>query len=359
MKDKIQSFQISTIIYFIMRASYIGIAINSYLHFAKTDSYLCILIGNIIGILPLLLTIKISEINKEKNINEIIRNIFGKKIGNIISLILATFIFYFATILFYDLINFIASEYLYKTPSLLIGIMMILPVIYILTKGLKTIFRTSIMLFIISMILFIISIVGTMPNFSTSNLFPFLEFGITGPIKGSICYVAYSILPIFTLTIIPRKQVGIKKGHVFLTSLFVGGIIFLSMLTVIGVLGTPLALIYQYPDYQLLRRIQVGGFIQRTESVLAIQWFLCLFMSISFYLYYAIDTFKYIFKKKDMKLANYLLPILLLIVSRNLFSNNTQFVTFQTKELPILLLVFLLAIPILIYITYKVKKKCS
>lgn len=362
MKNRLQFAEIATLIYFIVRSSYIGIGIDSYLYYGKVDSYLSIVIGCIIGIIPFLLILKISNIKRDKNINQMLETLMGKKIGKIVSFLLLGFTFFYATILFYDLINFIASEYLYKTPYLLIGIMIILPIIYILSKGLKTICRTSLILFIMSIILYSFSMIGLIPNFSFNKMLPFLENGLSGPLTGSIHHIAYAILPLFTLTIIPRKDFeGDKKNDkkIFLVHLIATILIFISLCNVIGVLGIDLALLYQYPDYHMLRRIQVGGFIQRTESILAIQWLLCLFMMIVFCMYYCLKTTSFLIPKWKIKydrLLQFLFPVGMLILSRNIFQNNTAFVSFTIHTFPIYIYIFFLGIPILIFITYMIKK---
>ena len=362
MKNRLQFIEIATLIYFFIRATYIGIGINSYLYYAKVDSYLSILIGSIIGILPLLIIIKIMNIRKDKNIHQMIEELLGKKLGKVISFLLLGFTFFFATVAFYDLINFIASEYLYKTPPILIGIMIIIPIIYILSKGLKTICRTSIILFMLSMILYSFSMIGLIPNFSINKMFPFLENGIKGPLIGSIHHIAYAVLPLFTLTIIPKQDY--EKGKkvdkkIMIVQLMVTLLIFISLCNVIGVLGINLAILYQYPDYHMLRRIQVGGFIQRTESILAIQWLICLFMMIVFCMYYCIKTISILTPKWKIKydrLFQILFPTGMLILSRNIWRNNTSFVYFTTHSFPIYIYIFFLGIPVFLLMIYYIKK---
>jgi spore germination protein KB len=363
MKDKIQFIELSTLIYFSVRSSFIGIGINSYLYFGKVDAYLSVIIGIFVGILPLLLILKIAKFKKDATIHEINQMIFGKKIGNFINILLIGFTFFYASILFYDLINFISSEYLYKTPSTIIGIMLLFPIIYIIPKGLKTIARTSTILFIISIILYLFSIGGLIPSFSFENLLPFLENGIQGSITGSINHIAYAVLPIFLFTIIPRENIQeekkLTKGIIF-AQIFASIICLLSLLNVIGVLGIDLALLYQYPDYHMLRRIQVGGFIQRVESILAIQWMLCLFMMIAFCMFYCLKGTETIFPKltdKQKKLLGFIFPTMMLLTARITFQNNTEFINFTIHDFPKLIYLFFLGIPCLIFLTYFIRKK--
>lgn len=361
MQEKIHSSELISLVYFIMRSSYIGIAINSYLYFGKIDSYISIILGIILGYIPLILILKISDINKEKNINEILIQILGEKLGKIIIIILSIFIFAFASFIFYDLINFISSEYLYKTPSILTGIMMLIPILYTVNKGIKTICRTSIILFILSIILYIISFFGLIPSFDFENLLPFMQTNKINLFLAVFSYIAYAILPLMLLLIIPKNNLPKNKSNkiIFKTTFIVGIIIFLSLLNTIGVLGIDLSLLYQYPDYQVLRRIQIGGFIQRTESILAIQWFLCLFIMIVLCMYYIIKTKENIKIKISNKILLIMLSITLIFINEKFWNNNTSFIAFSIIKIPILIYIFILIPLLILYITYLIKKKCS
>jgi spore germination protein KB len=361
MKDKLQFFEIFSLIYFAIRASFIGIGINSVLFYGKVDSYISIIISLVLGLIPIIIFNLVTNINKNENIHNIIMSVLGNKVGKIVCFLLLCFVFFYATVLFYDVINFVASEYLYKTPSYIIGTMMIIPVIYLLIHDIKTICRTSIILFFISIIFYLFSIIGLIPSFEITNLLPILENGISSPLMGTIQAIAYTSLPIFILTIIPKNSVNGKNifKKVVITYLLISLIICITVINVIGILGIDLALLYQYPDYQVLRRIQVGGFIQRTESILAIQWLLCLFVMISFCLYYVIKTTSIIFPKLNNKvrlMLPYIYPIIMLILCRTIWRNNTIFVNFTIKQFPIYLYIFLLVIPIIILLVYYIKK---
>ncbi len=359
MKEKIHNSEIISIIYFVMRSTYIGIGINSYLYYTENDSYISILIGILLGLVPLILMLKVSDIKKDTNINEKFNLFFGKKIGNIINIIISIFILFFTSFLFYDLTNFITSEYLYKTPSLFIEIMMLIPITYILSKGLKAICRTSIILFIISITFYIISILGLIPSFNVSNLLPFMKTDKCDLLLSSLSYIAYSILPLYILLIIPKDNLKNEQKSnktIIITSIITGIIILVSLITTIGVLGIELASIYQYPDYQMLRRIQIGSFLQRTESILAIQWFLSLFMMIVLCIYYILKTKETIIPKFGNKTLIMIVNIILIIINENLWPNNTTFISFSIKNMSVILYIFILLPILLLYI--KSKKKC-
>lgn len=353
MNRKLEILEINSILYFIIRASYIGICITNLIFLAKLDSYLCPIIGGLIGILFLIFYFKMINIDPNKNIVENIKTTFGSILGNIINIILGIFIFSLATLLYYDIINFIGSEYLFNTPSLAIAISVIVPIIYLLNKGLLVIGKTSSILFFLSIVFYLLSVLGLTFQGKMTNLLPFLENGVMPVVHGTLSYIAYSILPIFLLTIIPKKDINIKKGYekrIIIFYLIVTIINFSVLFNVISVLGIDLASLYQYPDYHVLRRISIGGFIERIESLLAVQWIFCTFIMLVICFYYINQTLKQVFKFNKEKIINFSIPVISMILSLFIFKNNTIANEFTTYIYPLFLFIFLLGIPVILYI---------
>ena len=56
---KITNLEFGSIIYFIIRAYFVGVSLNALLFISKQDNWISILFGIIIGIIPLLLYIYI------------------------------------------------------------------------------------------------------------------------------------------------------------------------------------------------------------------------------------------------------------------------------------------------------------
>lgn len=356
MNNKLQSFELSSLLFFIMRASYIGIGIQIYFEYAKVNAYLAPIIGTIIGVIPLLIFLGISKYKEEFNILEINDHLFGKTIGKIINLILMITVFSLTVILYYDLVNFITSESLYETPPLAISIIVLIPIIYLLCKGLKVICKTSIILFFISLGLFILSFFGLVTQVKFGNIQPFLEHGINGTMKASIIHIAYSILPLFILTIIPRNEIYDKEKltkKMIFNYFFVNILIILGTFIILSVAGIDLALLYQYPDYHILRRISIGGIIQRIENFLSIQWLISICICLTINCYYIIKSFKHIFNIEQERKLNFVIPIIIMGLSTIIFINNIVAFNFLMNVFPTILFAFLFGIPLIIRIMIK------
>lgn len=358
-QNKISSFEYGILVYFVIRSMSLGISINSYLYHAGVDGYMCPIIGFIIGFIPIYLIIKILNYKPELNINEKIKYLFGKKIGTFINIILGLFFIFFTTIIIWNLINFIGSQYLYKTSTTYIAIFLCICFLYISCKNIQVIARETNILFYVSVILFAICSISLGTQAKMDNLMPFLEFGFKGPIIGGIMHMIYSILPLFILLSIPKSSVknpnNLNKNIIIFY--IIGNLAkFVVIFLLISVFGIDLATLYEYPDYVLLRRISTGGFFQRFESLLAVQWFFDIYILITLLFYYIKNCYKSIFNVKNENLiVIFLLPIICLTNSM-IFKNNTAGSLFILDKFPIIISIFLITIPIIIFITMKIKK---
>ena len=172
--------------------------------------------------------------------------------------------------------------------------------------------------------------------------------------------MAYTILPIFVLTIIPKNKIDnnrkFEKRLIIFYILF-NLINFTVLFNVISVLGIDLASLYQYPDYHVLRRISIGGFIERIESLLAIQWMFCIYMMLILCFNYIITSLNDTFKFKKTKFFNFIIPIITIALSLIVFKNNTIANNFIVYIYPTILIIFFLIVPFIIYLFMHFKFK--
>ena len=95
----------------------------------------------------------------------------------------------------------------------------------------------------------------------------------------------------------------------------------------ITIFGIGLSSIYEYPCFEILKRVSILDIIDRVESILTIEWILALFIIISMILYFLKESFKTTFKniKKIDKKGNYfviVVSLITLIVSSIIFLTN-------------------------------------
>lgn len=335
----------TSIIYFLCRAFFVGIGFSILIKEAKQDAWISLLIAFVIGFIPVLLIGYIASYEPEKSLKEKYEDLFPT-IGKFLSIITTIGILALASLSFWNLCNFITSQFLNKTPKIIVGISFIVPIILLLKKGEKIIPRVSLILFYLSILLFIVGIIGLVFQINFQNFLPILENDFSKPITA---YIGFQVLPIFLLLFFPNNQIksSMKKGYL-LASIS----IFIHTTFLIGILTPNLAIIYQYPEFHILKRAYQGILTYRLENALSIQWIFDIFM-------YCVISLKgcndLINLNNNYKV--YILPIIMLFTSSYLFKDNTIANTIISKYLSYLVPLFFIILILLLSIKIFYKKR--
>ncbi len=354
---KVTNLELGSITYFLIRAYFIGITFKNLLTLSKQDSWICALMGIIIGILPLLLFFYIFKYEPNLNLNEKNIKLFGNIFGNIINIILALFTFGLIIMIMSNLITFIHSDYLSTTPTLLISLIFIISIFYSLIHGINAICRSCLVLFYISIILVLLSNIGLLAQIDSNNFKPIL-FSQTSIIKGTYSYLAYNVLPLYLINIIPKNMIrnNNKTFKTIIIFYLIASITLILVITnVLGIFGINLSLLYQYPEFQILKYVSLVGLSARIDSILFMQWIFDLLVFIIVGLYYVVST-THIFIKEKKNICPLIYSILLLIFSE-LITNNLFIHIISLKVLPNVINATVIIIFLLIYFKIKHSKK--
>ena len=357
-KNKINSLQFGSLILCPILSASLGIGLYNAIQIAKVDSYIGIFISSILGIIPLLLIIYISKFEEDKNIIEKINILYGKYIGTFINFIIVSILFVIGITILFGICNFIVTQFLANTPIMYVGIMFGIVCVYSVSKGIETISRTQFIFTFIITIIFITLAASLYPEFDKSNLKPFLEYGINSPLKVGILNLFTNIIPIFIILIIPKENICDKEKYTkFVIIFYIISILFILLISIftIGVLGQYLASFYQYPEYILLKKVNLFGFIDRIENILSIGWILSTYATLTLIIYYISNFIK---KNDKSKLSPLIITSLIILTSLFIFKNNTTFNMYITNIYPYIISI-LFVIMIIICITIIIKKKIN
>ena len=352
---KLSTLQFCAIEYFLILANNVGITSYILFHYARIDGLVSILLGSIIGIIPLIIYLKIMNSYPDLNIFEKIDLKF-KKFGGFISFILVIGVAFFTITNYNNLIDFISSQYLSKTPQLVIAIAFLPAIVYILSKGTVVIGRTIFILLIVSAFLLFLTIIGLVWQVKIENILPILENGLINPLICSLIYVAYNITPLFLLTIIPKNEILDKEKfnkRVIITYIIGNIVVFCIFFLTLSILGTNLVNLYQYPEYDVLKKVSLIGFIERTESTISLRWIFYVFtitvMGILFIIKYISHYFKIKNERTDKKIIG-LISLIVVLSSRFIFHDSYKFNTITYNILPFVFSFFLILIPLFIFL---------
>jgi spore germination protein KB len=332
---KINSFNYNTLLFFLVRCLFIGICFNNLIIISKLDSWISILLGILISIFPLSIYYYINKKYPSLNIYEIINN-------NFISSLLSIFVFFFCATSYWNFINFISSQFLYKTPDILISLLFITSIIYINYKGLNTILRVSTILFYITVFIFITSFIGLVFQIKLENLMPIFMNSNNKIILGSLHVIAYNTLPLFMLLVIPNNYVKIDiKSNLFIF-IFASFMLLSYAFFVLSIYGIDIATLLHFPEFHLLKRLTLMGFVKRLENIFSLQWAFDYFIFISFAIYFICQNPLI----KKFKYSYIVISLLLVLTSNNIFISNTVGNNFTLKYMPYFIYLFFLILPI-------------
>ena len=330
--------------------TFFGISVSILKAGAGINSWLSALISYLVGFIPLLTIIYISNYKTNLKLNEKIISLYGNKLGFIINIIFSLLLIVLAITLLYNINNFILSQFLYRTPFLLSCVLFISLIIYCANKGINVISKTAMLLLTINIALYTINITALLQHINFSNFLPLLKENTKNIFPTSLKIASINYLPLLTILIIPKDKLTIpqKYNKTLIMSYIIGAIIsFGLVITTFGVLGIDLVNTFEYSEYIVLRKIKLLGFLERIENIISLQWIIGSFVYLTIIVY---TISKSIPTKsiKSHKIINLIIGSILIILTTIMFKNNTIFDNYIKTIFPYimsgLILIYLLII---------------
>lgn len=243
---------------FLSRVLYFGVGISYILAHGKNFTIINFLIGFVLGFGLLLLMLK-----------EDWNNFFKSLLGKIIILSLAFFLVNNCLVAFAVLGS---NFYLINTPPLLIIVPLFILILYGVKKGLATTLRLSDILIFISIIIGILAILSIQKNIDFNNYLPLEMLDKCDSLKCILSSAFYSVSPIILeLTFLKKDEVN--KKAIILGYLIGSLTIFIMILCILGIFGGNFALLFRYPEYILLKKVNLFNQFEHLETFLSILWF--------------------------------------------------------------------------------------
>lgn len=191
----------------------------------------------------------------------------------------------------------LTSNYLLsKTPTLLILLFFYGMLMYGKSKNLDVIGRISEIIIILSLLIYVLGYIGIIKSINISNMLPIMNSSFINVIKGIIIFMGASLLP--NILLIDEcndyKFKDISIGYI-LGSLS----IIVIMFFILTIYGSELSSIARFPEYLILKKINIMDIITNLENELVMEWIVnivicCLFSikvmyeSMNKYLFYGI-----------------------------------------------------------------------
>jgi len=323
---KISNLEISSLVVIITVTMYAGINIDLIKEVTNTNGWIAVIISNIIGLLPLLIYLYIANYKPSIAINKKINELFKK--GSIIinSLICIILLFIGITIL-YNTNNFITTQLLYRTPHIVIAILLVLIASYHVSKGINSITRVSIIMLTFNIILSSLGFFSLIPEINIENFMPILKIDTNNIIPSAIKLASINSLPIILVSIIPKEDSlkPNKYNKSIIIAYLIGALISLSIIIeTYGILGIHLVKIFEYPEYIVYKKIVLLGFLERVENIISSQWIIGNYIYLTLIIYYISNTINLKHKKSNL-ITSLIIGTIIIIIKLTIFNNNIIF----------------------------------
>lgn len=325
--------------YFLSRSLFLGGGISLLFLNASKDAYLSIILGTLLGIgIIYLISLVSNKINKP--LNEYLKE---KSILNIlIKLIFIIYIIFLIFILLTILATFLYSYFLIFTPSLISCLPFIFLATFLNSKSIKNISYIAGVLLILSLVLVFLKTILLANEFDFSNLLPIMSVKPQKLFISSLLFAILSTAPFITII---DEQITFKENiKYYLISILT---IFIVVLTITIVLGE-MVNIYSYPEYSVLRKINLFKFIENIENFICAGWFFDIFISLSIC---SLKLKKIINVKSSF--IPFIITLIVLFIVNDFVANNFYNSMAIYKTFPIILAIFMITIIILLLIKKK------
>jgi spore germination protein KB len=250
---------------------------------AKKDAWIAVLLAATATCPLMLMYSKILSSFQGRNIFEINDLVFGNIFGKIINTLYTWFAFHLGALVINNFMQFISTVGLPDTPRVVPIMFFTILCIWGAKEGIEVLGRWAelFILFLITILCFTIPL--SLTEGSLDNIRPILYGGIKPVIMGTI--LAFSF-PFAETVVVTMVSCGFKNKKspqkIFIYSLILTTF-FLVLITIRNVLttGERALMINYFPAYMIISRINIGEFIQRIETAVAVSFLIAGFIKVS------------------------------------------------------------------------------
>ncbi len=251
--------------YYLVRALFFGAATSYLINTTGNACYLSAIIGIGLGLGFSYLLYYINKVKEEKKIVDYVgRGLLANGIKLLLLLI--------GVVLLNNVLVSISTMayafYLVSTPVIFITLAIAIVIYYALKKGIKGFLRAIEILFPLSIIIFILKFSTVFEAMHLDNFKPWLNSDLKSILKGSLVFFSNTITPGILMLNFQKSDYEYKNNA--LGYLLGSGTILFVLILIIGIFGMPLARMLRYPEYMILKKVNILNFIENIENFLTI-----------------------------------------------------------------------------------------
>ena len=277
MNNKVSKIQVGMLLSLIMCGYFLGMSDIMLLQNSKSEVLISMLLGMIIGIIPIIMYLKINDTYPDLNIYEKCSKLFGKKLGIFINiLIIISYSIIFAVAI-RTIIIFSTSKYLENTPYLMVGSFIVICCFFATFYGLEPLLRIAQVAFIITVLITILVETTILGYVDIGNLFPIFisKHPVLNIIYGALFFASTSsFLSILLLSIKKNEIRNNQNFNKIIIIFYIYGVLSLIivMFFIITCFGYQIGNIFRYPEYMILKKIGFSSSELHLENLLGFRW---------------------------------------------------------------------------------------
>ena len=315
--NKISTRELFTVLVSLFILVFPKIATQIILNKGNTSSLLVLVIGFILGLIPLFIIIFLSNKSNNKSIFVYNKDNF-KILGSIINILYISLFLFLLFVLSYTILNFTINQLLVRNSYYIVAFIYSSLIALAVCKGKEIICRSSLILYFLLMISVIFGFIMLIPEVTLDNMLPIISTNYKTIISLAFTIPSYSVLLFICILCLNKNDIVDKEklNKRIIQAYLVGSfIVLLFYFFIIGVYGIDLASIYIYPEYYLFKKINLFNFIQRVENIMATSFYISSFSGICFMIYFIKIYFKDTFKIENKIKINVFVFIITILIS--------------------------------------------
>lgn len=325
------------------------------------DAWISLLMGFLFALPAILIYARIMSIYPEKNIFEVMQDLFKPVIGKMLIVLMIFFGLFMASNVICIFNNFIRMTSLISTPRLIVSVSFLFVSVYLALSSIASFGRGSVTVFYILLIVVIITFfmsLGKMNNLN--NLFPIANHSFKELAGGAwtIFSMPFAETVLFlglADAIIRKKKESSYKTFIY-AALFGFIILLYASLRNEILLGASLVENSYFPSYRAARLLGIRNFLERIEGALTYDYIMAGIARLTICIIFVAKGTTKLFGLKNYKTI--IPPLGLLILSFCLIGNDNiiQIVdfleTYRYYAIP-----FEIAIPLIVWIGAEIKMR--
>ncbi len=324
---------------------------------AGTDGWIVVVLAGVINIPALLIIVKLNSSFPGKTFAEYSQKIIGVIPGKILTCLFAAYLLLVIAYVTRSFTEVVKMFLLFRTPTEVIMLSLILVCTYIVRGGAECIGRINELTFPIVFVPFFLVLIFGLPNLDFSNLLPALQAS-PGKMVSAIPPLIFSYggieLALFYIGFMKSPKKAYKPAMIAL--IFIT--LFLTIITVlcIAAFGPEATQQFLWPLVSYIRAISLPGlFIERLDGVILTLWMLTVFTTmVSSYFVVGYSISKVVGTKEQKQ---YILPLSIVIYYLALQPDSlATLYNWGSRIFPYTISTFLYVVPVFLLIVTKIRK---